>query len=360
MYFILNRHRRMKYILFSLLISFFRKHLSLANIVLSPSFPIDTNYNNQNIKTEYLKKPILEWTASLCNGKIYGCGLNTGNGIVSSLDNRFLYATTDDGALSIIKAKNGKIVKKHIPESDDNTYYTICQSSVSIFYKRKVNDDNDYDNNNWDVGYLVYSVVDIPNDDNLEEESRIIALDSKGRKLWSSKIKGVSNGTPVIGTNGKYIYVNHNTHNETKGHISVLDATDNGKIIHTSRNTLPYGPLSIQSDNNIDTLFWGESIGKGYSNKKDEVSKVRQMKVNHNYNNKFDVEVIHTLASWSTNSEISISRNSGKLRMVGTESRVYAMEYNGTQYKRMWRRKLDLSLRNSSARKFYLFLLFNV
>jgi len=61
---------------------------------------------------------------------------------------------------------------------------------------------------------------------------------------------------------------------------------------------------------------------------------------------------------WSTNNEIHVNNNAKKSHVVGTKSRLCSMNLvNGTKYEKYWRRYLDLSLRNESARENVSFLM---
>lgn len=67
-----------------------------------------------------------------------------------------------------------------------------------------------------------------------------------GQQRWvSPSLKGISPGTPVVSEDGAYVFLTHNSIDETVGHLTVLDGAT-GEIFFTQINdSAPFAPLGI-------------------------------------------------------------------------------------------------------------------
>lgn len=79
------------------------------------------------------------------------------------------------------------------------------------------------------------------------DDSRVIALDMSGDELWVSEpFDGINAGTPVVSTDGSYIFFNRNTDEQTSGHFTILSYADDGTPFFSQENTTsPFGALGV-------------------------------------------------------------------------------------------------------------------
>jgi len=132
-----------------------------------------------------------------------------------SPDDQWLYVTSTDGSLSKLDPAAGSFHDVYTPEprtSDGGDGGVIEWAMLGLggisFY---MGDDND------DDSYLVYWVFDIPRSQSVgpRPASRVIAVRHDSSKeievLWTKVVPGIIEGTPVIGSDGKFIYFTMNS-----------------------------------------------------------------------------------------------------------------------------------------------------
>ena len=72
-----------------------------------------------------------------------------------------------------------------------------------------------------------------------------------GESIWFRTVDGVAVGTPIIGSEGKLIYTNHNTKitgadQSTRGFFSVFRVRDGVVLYSDSADEFaPFGPLAL-------------------------------------------------------------------------------------------------------------------
>mmetsp|Transcript_22678 Transcript_22678/g.40375 ORF Transcript_22678/g.40375 Transcript_22678/m.40375 type:complete len:563 (-) Transcript_22678:1282-2970(-) len=139
-----------------------------------------------------------------------------GNVVQISPDDQWLYVTAADGSLSKLDPAAGSFHDVYTPErrtSNDGDGGVIEWAMMGLggisFY---MGDDND------DDSYLVYWVFDIPTssvDVGLRPGSRVIAVRHDSSKeievLWTKVVPGIIEGTPVIGSEGNFVYFTMNS-----------------------------------------------------------------------------------------------------------------------------------------------------
>jgi hypothetical protein len=228
---------------------------------------------NDIVIAQLLPEPNVRWTHTLGKGTSIGRGLRKGNAVVAHKDGQMVFATADDGSLHILRAES---VEGSISLDDSIVFeppavegkYIICRSGVV-----SVDEDEEAEK----PEYLVYAVIDT-----IEEvgsgttSSRLLAVNLDGSLRWSLDVDGVVQGTPVVGQNGRAVYVVHNAVAATfpKGKLSVVLINDDAPIITASKSSwnpnAPFGPPSraIGFDNNRggehDIIAIAESWGEGY------------------------------------------------------------------------------------------------
>ena len=77
--------------------------------------------------------------------------------------------------------------------------------------------------------------------------SYVAAASLTGEHLWASeKLDGLPCGTPVVSSDGQYVFLTHNSNSSTVGHFTILDGNNSGAIFHNETNsTSPFAPLGI-------------------------------------------------------------------------------------------------------------------
>jgi outer membrane protein assembly factor BamB len=145
--------------------------------------------------------------------------------------------------------------------------------------------------------FLVYTVIDDQASGDIDDTvSRVVALDwETGEELWISEfLDGVAQGDPLISSDGRYVFVTHNTARETQGFFSILSThetpgQDPGKSLYSDftgsvgQDSVAFGPpaifhnptrgnydpydggyggnpaISQGDDNNNDFVMWGQT-----------------------------------------------------------------------------------------------------
>jgi outer membrane protein assembly factor BamB len=165
---------------------------------------------------------------------------------------------------------------------------TRCHSGVSFFSSP-----------NGDDEFLVYTVIDDQSNVDDDAISRVVALDVQtGQELWiSAHLIGVAQGTPLISSDGRYVFVTHNQARETQGFFTILSTHETpgsssqqpGKIKYSEftgvigEDSIAFGPpgifhspirgnydpydggykgdptISQGDDNTNDFIMWGQT-----------------------------------------------------------------------------------------------------
>lgn len=229
---------------------------------------------NDIVIAQLLPEPNVRWTHTLGDGtSSIGRGLRKGNAVVAHKDGQMLFATADDGSLHIMRTESvdGSI------NSDTSIVFdppavegkdTVCRSGVVSVDEDKLAEKPEY---------LVYAVIDnVVEVGNGTTSSRLLAVNLDGTLRWSLDVDGVIQGTPIVGQNGRAVFVVHNAVTETLpiGRVSVVLINDDAPTITARYNSwnpnAPFGPPShaIGDDNNRggehDIIAIAESWGEGY------------------------------------------------------------------------------------------------
>ena len=199
-------------------------------------------------------EPYIRWARSLSGcGTLSDASPRKGNGVVVAQNGKNVWVTDDEGRLHIFDARQGNPPGIIFEPTTIKNKRVESRSSVSLIQ------------NETQVLYAVYSVVDLSNGAPNESSSRVIAVHGDGQDLgtlkWQVIIDGISFDTPQIGNDGR-IYITHNTADQ--GYLSIFDQEGHRMIESSSDNA--FGPLSIFTNRyGDDELLWGQSTGRGYS-----------------------------------------------------------------------------------------------
>ena len=204
------------------------------------------------VVAEYLPEPSLLWSFDLQRTT------KKGNAVVAKGDR--IFVTALDGSLHIVNQNelSNSIVYEPTPMLD---FAISCESGVAVV-----------ENDDGELEYVVYAVVDTPNDVFQGTTSRVLGVNVDGSLRWNVTIPGKAVGTPVVGTNER-VYMIHNepSNVDTVGRISVLDGVD-GKVVATlpnNNNVGPFGPATgravTRDAETLDVILFGESRREGLS-----------------------------------------------------------------------------------------------
>mmetsp|Transcript_7453 Transcript_7453/g.13418 ORF Transcript_7453/g.13418 Transcript_7453/m.13418 type:complete len:876 (-) Transcript_7453:291-2918(-) len=167
------------------------------------------------LPVQHLSKPTPLWNQAIQSSP------SNGNVVQISPDNQWLYVTSSDGTLSKLDPAEGSFHDEYKPDirRDDGTGGLIEEGNAQnqwvmygtggiSFHMSEEEEEED--------SFLVYWVFDVPPPSTgLRPSSRVIAVrhdDSKKLTvLWSKVIAGNIQGTPVIGSEGKFIYLTMNS-----------------------------------------------------------------------------------------------------------------------------------------------------
>ncbi len=201
--------------------------------------------------------PVIRWIRRLKGcGSLSAASPRRGNGVVSAPNGQTVWITDDGGALHVLDTITATKEEIYFRPPSVEHRWTESRSSVSLFVNV----------NGTETEYAVYAVTDVAHDDQNSTNSRIIAVHGSGDLIgtlkWQVEVEGVAVQTPQIGTDGR-IYVTHNDASGGRGYFSVIGAEGNRITRQSSLN--PFGPITIQSVDGIDELYWGEANGRGHS-----------------------------------------------------------------------------------------------
>eukprot|EP00566_Odontella_aurita_P006625 CAMPEP_0113555294 /NCGR_PEP_ID=MMETSP0015_2-20120614/16630_1 /TAXON_ID=2838 /ORGANISM="Odontella" /LENGTH=608 /DNA_ID=CAMNT_0000456541 /DNA_START=364 /DNA_END=2191 /DNA_ORIENTATION=- /assembly_acc=CAM_ASM_000160 len=202
-------------------------------------------------------------------------GILRGNVVEISPDGALVYVTLNGGTLHMLNPSTGGIVKTYDVKPVEEEWSVECRSGIGFHLSsfRKI---------------AVFAVIDMPpRGSNEKVKSRVIALTHpSGDVLFtSSPIPGRVSGTPLISSDGKFIFITRNTEDGTVGHFTILSVSEFGKVRFTEasdefkvngvvKSRAPYGPPGIVHNpsrgmysggigNTNDFIAWADSTDSG-------------------------------------------------------------------------------------------------
>lgn len=201
-------------------------------------------------------QPSIRWVRQLSGGgTLSSAGVRRGNGVEVARNGMTVWVTDDEGSVHILDAHNAsreELVFIPTPmegrTTESRSKACICQNETSL-------------------DFAVYAIVDVASDDSTETQisSRVIAIHGEtellGTLKWQVAVEGVATGSPQLGFDCNHVYITHNA--KQTGHFSILDK--NGNLIDQTSKARNFGPVTVSSSGGIDTTYWGEAEGMGYS-----------------------------------------------------------------------------------------------
>lgn len=212
----------------------------------------------------YFELPAEKW-----NSKVKPVG--EGNAVQISPDGAIVYVTSTDGTLTGLDAGNGDVKFTHTPPQIGDLDIT-CASGVSIYPGNSSNVN--------DTAYVAYSVV---YERSPSPTSVVVAVSHPdGQQTWvSQELDGVAAGTPQITSDGKYIFLTHNSDFETVGHFTGLIYDTEFVLLSYQDTVNPFAAPAVfhnpaegyyrdGDDNTNDIFLWAhthnqldETVGEG-------------------------------------------------------------------------------------------------
>jgi len=201
---------------------------------------------------EYLEEPKVLWSVDLPGNT------KKGNAVVAKDDR--IFVTSDNGSLYIVDRALQTNATLFDPTPLDGST-TSCESGVTFV-----------EGDDGAVEYVVYAIVDTPNDTSLETTSRVLGVNLDGSLRWDASLPGTAVGTPFVGSNQRiYMIYNEQTDDNLVGRISVLDG-ENAQVVATQPNNNdvgPFGPATgrtvARDGETMDVILFGESRREGFS-----------------------------------------------------------------------------------------------
>lgn len=178
--------------------------------------------------------------------------------------------------------------------------------------------------------------------------SRIIALDGDaaenevGTLRWSTQVDGAVEGTPLISSDGSWVYVISNT--ALHAILTVLHSSD-GSLVSQATDPRPmaqYGPASMLTKNGVDKLYWADANDRGYA----EGGRM------HVIVSDFLEAGVHSQRSFASSSTVAptISSDGKKIWIGGRGATIHGWD-DDTSLKPVWSTQLSQSHRNESYRE---------
>mmetsp|Transcript_34521 Transcript_34521/g.75554 ORF Transcript_34521/g.75554 Transcript_34521/m.75554 type:complete len:584 (-) Transcript_34521:49-1800(-) len=205
---------------------------------------------------DYFERPDVKFVKQLPNtGTTSQPGIRRSNAVQLSPDEARLYVTLTDGAFYSMDRTTGRIVATYKPKPRQSDWSVESGSGIDFYMG-----DGDVKEK-----YMVYSIADVSPQG--EKQSRVIALSHPSAKLmWTSPpMLGEVSGTPVITSSGTHIFLTRNTEDNTAGHFTILDATDQGMHVfdeasdrYREEDRAPYGPVGL-ARNPVKGASWDKS-----------------------------------------------------------------------------------------------------
>mmetsp|Transcript_39729 Transcript_39729/g.95869 ORF Transcript_39729/g.95869 Transcript_39729/m.95869 type:complete len:535 (+) Transcript_39729:175-1779(+) len=243
--------------------------------------------SNSDVRLLLLDGPKELWSKSLTPILAFNdVGVRKNNGITITPDGSLAIITTHGAEIYAIDPYTGTQKWSYRPppaKTIPTVTSTRCHSSVSMLSSR----------------FLVYTVIDDEANADIDDTvSRVVALDwTTGQELWISELlDGVAQGDPLISTDGRYVFLVHNTARETQGFFTILSThetpghqTQPGKSLYSEftgtvgEDSVAFGPPALyrkptrgnydpydggdngdpaksQGDNNSnDFIMWGQT-----------------------------------------------------------------------------------------------------
>lgn len=164
--------------------------------------------SSENDELTYWNMAVKVWEVDI--GSNGAPGLN--NGIVSSDDDDRIFVTSTKGMLTALQKTNGKIGEKGytiLPTKPPSGWTVECTSSPNLY--TSVNATNFR-------SFVIYAYFVIPPDStNKQPYSEVVivhhnknGIGAESKTETTPQLKGQVIGTPVISSDGAYIYVTHN------------------------------------------------------------------------------------------------------------------------------------------------------
>lgn len=327
----------------------------------------------------HLSEPVIRWKTQLGLGSIASAGLKRKNELVLSRDGSRLYATLDDGSLSVLDTVQGDVTFTFVPSparqgwsvSNIGSGASISSSSGDLVYAVQDSPPPFRWNGTFWYQYEGWFATGIYNNSQLTkvkpafypepvETSRIISLDYKGTHRWMFTINGFVVGTPIYGDQvqadgSKLVYVLHNVNNV--GQFTILIENSNGtsaRVLYNevSKGGMPFSPMTkIRSLRGEDVLYWVSTMNSdpGY----DPRGRLYRVIVRQ------PLQIIssnarHEYVGAATRPVINSDGTS--IWIAGTYSRLYKLNWqaNASMWKGTvssaldWEFRMDTSLRNET------------
>lgn len=180
---------------------------------------------------QLLTTPVELWSNQIFSTVSTELGVGKGNGCTLSPDGAHLIVTSVGGTVTSFNAMTGEVEWEYDPPQPAGG---IVRSHSQVVFTV-----------NATSPYMVYAVVE--NENSADAVGRVIALDIDGTELWvSGDLDGVPSGSPVVSTDGNYVFLTHNSNFETIGFFTILSAADGGAEYYSASNqTTPFAPLGI-------------------------------------------------------------------------------------------------------------------
>lgn len=220
-----------------------------------------------HVNADLLDTPNLQWSFSLegsdDNGSaLGGRSLRRGNAIIPWRGGDKLFVTADDGSLHILDTSGETPTTSSVFEPTPVARtFTECRSGVVV-----IGDEVNHKAADAPSAYLVYAVIDTPwassttefngpdvvgNNNSDRITSRVIAVNLDGTLRWSVSMDGTIVGTPVVGSDDRFVYISR-TESSGKGFLSVILIDADGEKAELTASLAPvdrdapFGPPALQ------------------------------------------------------------------------------------------------------------------
>jgi Leucine-rich repeat (LRR) protein len=199
---------------------------------------------------QYLTTPELKWSRSFAN-------MGPGNAVTSSLDGKFVYATSESGQLAIFDIEGNPTTFSPFTPLVNVQAEISSTSGVAFGTDASGND------------FVVYAITVS------QSFCRIVAVTPEGEQLWvSEQVSGACIGDAKVSSDGTYIFINSN--NGLSGQFNIFEYDQSGvRFQATAPGTpRPFGPLGMYrkpssgsytggEGNTNDILVWSNSRASG-------------------------------------------------------------------------------------------------
>jgi outer membrane protein assembly factor BamB len=248
--------------------------------------------------------------------------MGEGNGIVMETDDRAVFATSSDGTITALDPDDGSKNWDFQPPAGNGTVPLSSNGQVAISQDKK---------------FMVYSVTEDADSENAI--CKVVALGNPaGELLWiSDRLEGECAGTPVISSDGRLVFLTHNSNQGTYGHFSIVSAQGMGRALFSRANTVaPYSPpgyvwnptlgnFEDNENNQRDVIIWSYAptpdateVGPG---------RTFAFQLNSDFNNNtsdFSVDVLSPEVDWQATTAPLIAANGLRLYWSVSRSKLRA------------------------------------